>query len=95
MKNAKDEVPVIGLGAMGTALARALLCDGHHVTVWNRTSAKAGPLVREGAVLAPSVASAVAAGYENEEVAALIKVLRGDVSNSRSQIESRGQAWIS
>ena len=44
-----SEVSVIGLGAMGSALVRALLRAGHRVTVWNRTSAKAEPLVREGA----------------------------------------------
>jgi 3-hydroxyisobutyrate dehydrogenase-like beta-hydroxyacid dehydrogenase len=57
----KNEVSVIGLGAMGSALAQALLHNGYSVTVWNRTSAKAEPLVREGAVLAPSVAAAVSA----------------------------------
>ena len=46
------EVSVIGLGAMGSALARTLLGHGYRVTVWNRTSAKAEPLVRDGAVLA-------------------------------------------
>src|SRR5918992_6284527 len=55
----KNEVSVIGLGVMGSALARALLSNGHRVTVWNRTSAKAEPLVRDGAVLADSAASAV------------------------------------
>jgi len=55
------EASIIGLGAMGSALARALLRDGHRVTVWNRTSAKADPLVRNGAVLAPSAASTVGA----------------------------------
>jgi 3-hydroxyisobutyrate dehydrogenase-like beta-hydroxyacid dehydrogenase len=57
----KATTTVIGLGAMGIALARALLRDGHRVTVWNRTAAKAEPLVRDGAVLAPSSASAIAA----------------------------------
>ena len=56
-----SEVSVIGLGAMGSALARALLRDGHRVTVWNRTSAKAEPLVRDGALLAHSPAAAVTA----------------------------------
>jgi 3-hydroxyisobutyrate dehydrogenase-like beta-hydroxyacid dehydrogenase len=46
---------------MGSALARALLRDGHRVTVWNRTSAKAEPLVRDGALLAHSPAAAVSA----------------------------------
>ncbi|AJY75177.1 NAD(P)-dependent oxidoreductase [Paenibacillus beijingensis] len=56
-----NEVTVIGLGPMGSALARALLQNGSRVTVWNRTSEKAEPLVREGAVFAPSVAVAVSA----------------------------------
>jgi len=56
-----SEVTVIGLGLMGAALARAFLKDGHRVTVWNRTSDKAEPLVQDGAVCAPSAASAVGA----------------------------------
>jgi len=56
-----SEVTVIGLGAMGAALAQALLDKGHRVTVWNRTSAKAESLVRDGAVIAPDAASAVGA----------------------------------
>jgi 3-hydroxyisobutyrate dehydrogenase-like beta-hydroxyacid dehydrogenase len=57
----KKEVSVIGLGAMGSTLARLLLRSGYRVTVWNRTSTKAELLVRDGAVLAPSAASAVGA----------------------------------
>jgi 3-hydroxyisobutyrate dehydrogenase-like beta-hydroxyacid dehydrogenase len=55
------EATVIGVGSMGPALARALLRDGHRVTVWNRTSAKVEPLVRDGAVLAHGAAVAVGA----------------------------------
>lgn len=40
---AKESVSVIGLGQMGSALARAFLQSGHPVTVWNRTAAKAEP----------------------------------------------------
>jgi len=54
-----SDVTVIGLGAMGAALASAFLKDGHSVTVWNRTRAKAEPLVKDGATLVPSAASAV------------------------------------
>ena len=56
-----SEVTVIGLGNMGSALARALLKNGRAVTAWNRSPEKAAPLVDEGAVLAPSVAAALTA----------------------------------
>lgn len=58
----ENPVTVIGLGPMGRALAGAFLRAGHPTTVWNRTAAKADPLVAEGAVLAGSVEEAVAAG---------------------------------
>ncbi|MGA4849136.1 NAD(P)-dependent oxidoreductase [Streptomyces sp. G5(2025)] len=54
-------VTVIGLGLMGQALAAAFLKAGHPTTVWNRTAAKAGQLVADGASLAPSVAAALKA----------------------------------
>ncbi|GAC1635908.1 MAG: 2-hydroxy-3-oxopropionate reductase [Chloroflexota bacterium] len=47
-------VTVLGLGFMGSAIANRLLDTGYPVTVWNRTSAKAGPLVERGAVQAPA-----------------------------------------
>ncbi|WP_334271076.1 NAD(P)-dependent oxidoreductase [Saccharopolyspora indica] len=52
---------VIGLGAMGQALAEAFLNAGHPTTVWNRTAARAEPLVAKGAVRAETVAEAVTA----------------------------------
>ncbi|KAB7689987.1 NAD(P)-dependent oxidoreductase [Plesiomonas shigelloides] len=55
-------ISVIGLGAMGSALASTLLKAGHPVTVWNRSTAKATPLIARGATLAPSVSEAIAAG---------------------------------
>jgi 3-hydroxyisobutyrate dehydrogenase-like beta-hydroxyacid dehydrogenase len=54
-----SEVTVIGLGNMGSALARALQENGCAVTVWNRSPEKAVPLVDKGAVLAPSAAAAL------------------------------------
>lgn len=52
-------VAVIGLGTMGSTLARLLLRNGYPVTVWNRSRGRAEPLVQEGAVLAPDSAAAV------------------------------------
>lgn len=45
----QEPIGVIGLGLMGTALTERLLEQGHRVAVWNRTRAKAAPLVALGA----------------------------------------------
>ena len=42
-------VAVIGLGRMGSRMARRLLDAGHELVVWNRTLEKAQPLVELGA----------------------------------------------
>jgi 3-hydroxyisobutyrate dehydrogenase-like beta-hydroxyacid dehydrogenase len=55
------EISVIGLGNLGSALARVLQENGRTLTVWNRSPEKAAPLVEKGAVLAPSAAAAIAA----------------------------------
>ncbi|MFF8288966.1 NAD(P)-dependent oxidoreductase [Streptomyces sp. NPDC016309] len=57
----KTSVTLLGLGAMGAALARAWLAAGHPLTVWNRTPARAAALAAEGARVADSAAAAVAA----------------------------------
>jgi len=44
-----SDVTVIGLGAMGSAIARTVLQAGHTVTVWNRSPDKIDPLVDIGA----------------------------------------------
>ncbi|MCI2418483.1 NAD(P)-binding domain-containing protein [Saccharopolyspora sp. K220] len=56
-----EPVSVLGLGAMGTALAEALLAAGHPTTVWNRTGAKADPLLAKGANGANTPADAIIA----------------------------------
>ncbi|WP_344601881.1 NAD(P)-dependent oxidoreductase [Streptomyces glaucus] len=57
----KTSLTLLGLGAMGTALARAWLAAGHPLTVWNRTPARAAALAAEGARVADDAAAAVAA----------------------------------
>jgi 3-hydroxyisobutyrate dehydrogenase-like beta-hydroxyacid dehydrogenase len=57
----KSQLTLLGLGAMGTALARAWLAAGHPLTVWNRTPGRAEPLTAEGATVAGTAAEAVAA----------------------------------
>lgn len=55
-------VTVLGLGAMGQALAATLRKGGRPTTVWNRTPGKDFDLVAAGAAGATSVAEAVQAG---------------------------------
>ena len=51
-------VGFIGLGHMGSAMAANLLKAGHEVTVYNRTRAKAEPLLAGGARIADSLGDA-------------------------------------
>ena len=55
-------ISIIGLGAMGQALAARFLQQGHALTVWNRTQGKAAALIAKGAREAKSPADAIAAG---------------------------------
>ncbi len=52
---------MLGLGAMGSALATALLDSGRSVTVWNRTPGRAEGPVARGARAAGPVREAVTA----------------------------------
>ncbi len=56
-----QSVSVIGLGVMGTELARVLIENGYDVTVWNRTPEKAVPHVKAGAALAKTATEAIRA----------------------------------
>ena len=48
------KIAFLGLGNMGTPMARHLLKAGHEVTVWNRTLSKAAELQASGAKVAPT-----------------------------------------
>ncbi|MYX16179.1 NAD(P)-binding domain-containing protein [Streptomyces sp. SID8374] len=52
---------LLGLGAMGTALARTWLAAGHPLTVWNRSPGRSAELALRGARVADTAADAVAA----------------------------------
>ena len=52
------DIGFLGLGNMGEPIAASLVAAGHQVTVWNRTAAKAEPLVNKGAKLARNVGEA-------------------------------------
>mgnify|MGYP006297201983 CR=1 FL=1 len=53
-------VGFIGLGIMGSGMAANLVAKGHEVVVWNRTGAKAEPLVQTGAAPGASPADVAA-----------------------------------
>lgn len=53
-------VAVVGLGTMGSRIARRLLDAGHQVVVWNRSPEKAEPLVGAGAEAVESPREAAA-----------------------------------
>ncbi|MGA4840349.1 NAD(P)-dependent oxidoreductase [Streptomyces sp. G45] len=84
--SAKSSVSVLSLGNMGTALAAALVRAGHATTVWNRTAAKTGPLVAQGATPAETAADAVTASplviaclTHNDTVRALFEPLAAEL----------------
>ncbi|MFF3452714.1 NAD(P)-dependent oxidoreductase [Streptomyces sp. NPDC002730] len=87
MSAPKSAVSVLGLGTMGSALAAAFLKAGHPVTVWNRSAARTGPLVAQGALPAGTPAEAVAASplvvvclLTNDNVQELLATLAEEVS---------------
>ncbi|TCP34752.1 NAD(P)-dependent oxidoreductase [Sphingomonas sp. BK235] len=52
------KIGFIGLGQMGSAMARNLIAAGHEVSVWNRSADRVAPLVAAGAHAAASPAEA-------------------------------------
>ncbi|WP_327680021.1 NAD(P)-dependent oxidoreductase [Streptomyces sp. NBC_00467] len=84
-QNSLTPVTVIGLGAMGRALAGALLDAGRPTTVWNRSPGKGDDLVARGAVEAASAEEAVRA-------AELIIVCVVDHDASDAILEPLGEA---
>ncbi|MBI4967416.1 MAG: NAD(P)-dependent oxidoreductase [Rhodospirillales bacterium] len=70
-------VGFLGLGAMGLPMARNLLGAGHRLTVYNRTSARARPLLEAGAHWAATPAQAA-------QDADLVIAIVGDDAASKS-----------
>lgn len=54
------KIAFLGLGAMGTPMARHLLAAGHELSVWNRSRERAADLESAGARVAAGPADAVA-----------------------------------
>jgi 3-hydroxyisobutyrate dehydrogenase-like beta-hydroxyacid dehydrogenase len=54
-----SDITVIGMGFMGSALARAIHRAGHNLTVWNRSPEKMQPFIAEGIAAASDEISAI------------------------------------
>ncbi|MGW7523866.1 NAD(P)-dependent oxidoreductase [Streptomyces sp. NPDC054783] len=88
-----EKIAFLGLGRMGAPMARRLLAARHPLTVWNRTPARAEPLVTEGAVRAGSPAEAV------RDADVVITMLAGpdalaDVAGAVAPELPPGTAWV-
>lgn len=57
-----EKIAFFGLGNLGSAIADSLIRAGFELTVWNRTSAKAQPLVDLGAKMAENPIDAIIPG---------------------------------
>ena len=56
----KPHIAFLGLGIMGSGMARRLLVNGFQLTVFNRDTEKSRPFAAEGAQVAPSAREAAA-----------------------------------
>ena len=77
-------IAFLGLGRMGAAMASRLLAVGYELTVYNRTPARAEPLVAAGAVLAPTPRAACAGAD------AVVTITADDVSSKAMWLGADG-----
>jgi 3-hydroxyisobutyrate dehydrogenase-like beta-hydroxyacid dehydrogenase len=82
-------ISILGLGAMGTALAQTLLRKGHAVTVWNRTRSRAEPLAAAGATVAESPSEAIAASELTIVCVVDYAVARGILAQAEDALAGR------
>ena len=76
-----SDISVIGLGQMGSVLAKTLLSVDYQVTVWNRSQEKTQALASDGAIPAATAANAI-------EASPVILVCVSNYSTSRSIFQS-------
>src|SRR5215475_5045419 len=70
-------VAVLGTGIMGAAMARSLAREGHDVTVWNRTPARAQAAAGEGITACGAIADAVLGTKQPAETGNLLVLVAG------------------
>jgi 3-hydroxyisobutyrate dehydrogenase-like beta-hydroxyacid dehydrogenase len=78
------KIGFVGLGQMGSSMARNLLTAGHELTVYNRTPGKADALAKDGARIASSPADA-AKGVE-----AVLSMLADDTAVAEVTLGEHG-----
>ena len=78
------KIAFLGLGNMGTPMARHLLRAGHEVTVWNRTQAKSEALRAEGAKVGAT------AGEAAKEAEVVVTMLADDHAVESALLHSGG-----
>ena|SRR5579871_4460609 len=84
MDMAKPHIAFLGLGIMGSGMARRLLTNGYPVTVFNRDPDKAKPLVPDGAQVASSPAVAA------EAATVIISMVADDVASRSVWLGQQG-----
>jgi 3-hydroxyisobutyrate dehydrogenase len=83
-ENITPSVAVLGLGTMGHGMAANLLKAGFSVTVWNRTRAKAEPLVHLGATVASNP------GHAAENATIVVAMLSEDAASRAAWLGQGG-----
>jgi 3-hydroxyisobutyrate dehydrogenase-like beta-hydroxyacid dehydrogenase len=89
-----NSVAVIGLGAMGSRIARRLLDAGHDVVVWNRTPAKAEGFPRVAATPADAASDAEVTITMVSNPEALREVTAGIAPQTLIEMSTVGPAAI-
>jgi 3-hydroxyisobutyrate dehydrogenase len=83
-----NRIAVLGLGIMGSGIARNLLAKGFPVAVWNRTLARAEPFRALGAQVAESPADAARGEDAVIDVVTDVEASRGVWTGARGALEA-------
>src|SRR3954469_16428771 len=89
-------VALLGTGRIGLPIARRLLAAGFQVRVWNRTVARAAPLVLDGAYVAPFPARAAQGADVLLTLLPDAESLRGATAGTHGALASLrfGAVWL-
>ena len=87
-----ETIGLIGLGLMGTALTERLLEHGYRVAVWNRTRARADPLIARGAEWSDNPLAAcervIISLYTADVVEQVLEKLRGGLHSGQILLDT-------